>query len=209
MFGNLINRLRHLFSGPKIEQNQPPILEMPLTKPICSDSISAPFFHGKSIYIMAGSFVTEDSKIGAYSYIGYNTIITRSTIGSYASIGNRVSIGPGEHELDCVTTSGFLSENSYLTMTRNDTELGPDVWIGDGSVIRRGIKLGLGSVVGALSFVNRDVPPYAVVGGVPARIIKFRFSQKQIDILEASKWWELPLEEARGEIQSIKVFLDS
>lgn len=70
--------------------------------------------------------------------------------------------------------------------------IGNDVWIGSHALILGGVKIGDGAVIGAGAVVTKDVPPYAVVGGVPARIIKYRFSQEIIDKLLEIKWWNLP-----------------
>jgi len=79
-----------------------------------------------------------------------------------------------------------------------------DVWIGASSVIRRGITVGNGAVIGANSFVNHDVPSFAVVAGSPAKIIKYRFESDVIDKINNSKWWDYPLEEARKIVDSLE-----
>ena len=80
---------------------------------------------------------------------------------------------------------------------KGDINIGNDVWIGVNVVIRRGVTIGTGAVIGANSFVNRNVPPYSVVAGCPAKIIKYRFSERQIKVFLKSKWWLLDPEEAR------------
>jgi len=84
----------------------------------------------------------------------------------------------------------------YQELTQLDCCIEHDVWIGSGATIRRGVTLGIGCVVGANAFVNRDVPPFAVVGGVPAKILKYRFPQEMIEKILASKWWTYEIEEA-------------
>ncbi len=69
-----------------------------------------------------------------------------------------------------------------------------DVWIGDGAVVLQGASIGTGAVVGANAVVTKDVPPYAVVGGIPARVIRYRFRDDIIEELLATEWWEYPLE---------------
>lgn len=68
--------------------------------------------------------------------------------------------------------------------------IGNDVWIGVGSIIRRGVTIGNGAVIGANSFVNKDVPPYAFAVGSPARVIKYRFKKEMIEKIEESCWWQ-------------------
>lgn len=154
--------------------------------------------------IMEGSHVSNDSIIGNYSYVGYNTFITKANIGRYCSIANNVSIGQGEHLINNISTSSLFYEDPYNILTSGDCIIGNDVWIGVGSTVRRGIKIGNGAIIGANSFVNKDVPPFAIVGGVPAKVLKYRFSQEQIEIIEKSKWWDLELAEARVAILKIE-----
>lgn len=188
----ILSRLKYIFLTP-----QDQTLGMPLKISISSDKVNTTFFHGENTQIMEGSHISDDSIVGANSYIGFNCIVTKTQIGSYVSIANNVAIGLGEHSLDAISTSSIFYDDPYATLTQLDTNIGPDVWIGQGSVIRRGVSLGLGAAVGALSFVNKDVPPYAVVAGSPAKIIKYRFNEKQREILDASKWWECTAEEAK------------
>jgi acetyltransferase-like isoleucine patch superfamily enzyme len=172
-------------------------LAMPLKEALCSDVISTDYFHGEGIHVMPGSFVTNDSVIGAHTYIGFNASITRSNIGRYVSIANRVSIGSGEHPLNLISTNSIFYESPYETLTDAPVRIEDDAWIGEASIIRRGVTLGRGCVVGAMSFVNRDVPAYAVVAGVPARVIRYRFSPQRIAEIEATQWWTLSPEQAR------------
>jgi len=71
-----------------------------------------------------------------------------------------------------------------------DTRVGHDVWIGDNSVIMSGLTIGTGAVIGAGAVVTKDVPPYAIVAGIPGRILRYRFDERTIDRLLASRWWE-------------------
>ena len=82
--------------------------------------------------------------------------------------------------------------------------MGNDVWVGAGSIIRQGVKIGDGVVVGANSFVNMDVPPYAVVAGSPAKIIKYRFDESTICKIQNTRFWELPPELARKILIELK-----
>jgi acetyltransferase-like isoleucine patch superfamily enzyme len=128
-------------------------------------------------------------------------------------IGNFVSIGPdvkifvgrqGRHPLDLLSTFpiGMLSPGpfkparaTYSRVFQNslDVTIGSDVWIGTNAVVLAGIEIGHGAVIGAQSLITKPVPPYSVVGGVPARVIKPRFSQDIVARLLAVRWWDLPL----------------
>jgi acetyltransferase-like isoleucine patch superfamily enzyme len=147
--------------------------------------------------IMKGANISDDSLIGSYCYIGYNTFITKTTIGRYCSIANNVSIGNGEHLINNISTSSLFYDKPYEVLTLKDCIIGNDVWIGVCSTIRRGVTIGNGAIIGANSFVNKDVPPYAIVGGVPAKIIRYRFSDEQIEAIEKSNWWDFDISEAK------------
>jgi len=147
---------------------------------------------------MLGSRISKDSIIGDYTYVGYNSYITKSVIGRYCSIANNISIGIGEHDLSKISTSSLFYENTYEALTEKDCIIGNDVWIGVDSIIRRGVHIGDGVVIGANSFVNCDVPDFAIVAGNPARLIRYRFSLEQINYIKASSWWDFEYEEAKN-----------
>jgi len=147
------------------------------------------------------------TQIGRYSYTGPFDMIFKAKIGSFSSISYGVTIGPPEHDYKRLTTHPFLYDPSYnvfsheeiLPQTKFDKEIiiGSDVWIGCNATILRGIHVGDGAVIGANSLVNKDVPPYAIVAGDPARIIKFRFPEDKIQELLEMKWWDWPIEKIK------------
>lgn len=157
-----------------------------------------------NIEVQEHSIIDSRSLIGANTYIGYNCCITRSEIGSFCSIANMVSIGNGEHDINKISTNSLFYEDPYNDLTIGETKLGNDVWVGVGAIIRRGVTVGNGAVVGANSFVNRDIPPYAVVAGSPAKIIKYRFTKDIINKIDKSEWFSLPLDEAKIKIENLK-----
>lgn len=136
-------------------------------------------------------------KFGDYNYIGNNTLIDSCTeIGSFCSISNGVKIGLRNHKLDSISTSPYFYEKSKgwvdkdLLPPSKGVVIEHDVLISANAVVLEGVRLGIGSVVAAGAVVVKDVPPYAIVGGVPAKIIKYRFEEAKITELLASKWWE-------------------
>lgn len=151
-----------------------------------------------------------NSKVGKCTYISTNSLISNTKIGRYSSIGNWVSIGIGRHPTNFVSThplfhSSLVSKSLGFEPYKNVdekfethkklmsgfyVEIGSDVWIGDRVLIMDGIKIGDGAVIGAGSIVNKDIEPYEVVAGVPARHIKYRFQKSEIEFLISLKWWE-------------------
>jgi len=144
--------------------------------------------------------------IGKQSYSSMDLWVANpkeTTIGAFTSIGNRVRIGHGTHPLDYLSTSPYL----YLDRLEYKTEqipshnewevlapvhIGNDVWIGDNVWIKNGITVGDGAIIGACAVVTHDVPPYAIVCGNPAKVLRYRFSADIIEQLLELKWWDLP-----------------
>ena len=131
----------------------------------------------------------------------------RLIIGKFCAIasGVRFIMGPANHRISSVTTypfhvfGGAWAEHTPPHMDqlprKGDTVIGNDVWIGRESVILPGVKIGDGAIVAACSVVSRDIPPYAVFGGNPARLVKMRFDQELIGLLLRFRWWDLDGEE--------------
>lgn len=143
-----------------------------------------------------------NSKIGKYTYIGNHTTLVHVNIGNFCSVANECHIGMGTHTLAHLSTSPIFTEKNNGTgysWVRDSAinpykrvEIGNDVWIGFRAIILGGIKIGDGAVIGAGAVVTKDVPPYAIVGGVPARIIRYRFDRTVINELENIQWWAFP-----------------
>jgi virginiamycin A acetyltransferase len=160
---------------------------------------------GRGTLVMDRTRIDEHCDIGAWSYVGYQCFVSRATIGPYASIANNVSIGPGEHALSGISTSStFAGPELFAELTSKPVTLGADVWIGVDAIIRRGVTIGTGAVIGANSFVSSDVPPFAVVAGSPARLIKYRFAADDRERILASQWWLLDPPQAKQILAGLK-----
>ncbi|APG59270.1 CatB-related O-acetyltransferase [Christiangramia salexigens] len=137
-------------------------------------------------------------RIGRFSVInGPNTDIYASQnsviIGSFCSIARNVSIQESNHDINNFTTSLFEkrmpNNKKSKLISKGGIEIGNDVWIGAQCVILSGARIGHGAVIAANSVVTGYIPPYAIVGGTPAKIIKYRFHKEKIDKLLKSEWW--------------------
>lgn len=160
---------------------------------------------GNHSKILKGCTVNH-STIGAYTYISYNGMVQNTTIGSYCSIANDVTIGLGMHPTNLFSTSPlfYKADNPFnVKLLEKDSgyqeyksiEIGSDVWIGANATVLDGVKIGHGVVIAAGAVVTKDVPAYAVVGGVPAQIIKFRFDADIRNKLLKTAWWEKDAQE--------------
>lgn len=156
---------------------------------------------GRRAIVRRGSEVGADVVLGDYSYIsGPRSYIEAARIGKFCSIARQVIIGPGDHDIHAVTTHPFPRSPAYGGLARVGVALpqksppviGNDVWIGINSIVMRGVTIGNGAVIAANSVVTRDVAPYSIVGGIPARHLKQRFAPATQEALEKCEWWNWP-----------------
>ena len=142
-----------------------------------------------------------NASINDYTYIGPRSQITNTTIGKFCSIGPDVTIGLGMHPSNTFVSThpAFFSTGKQAGFTFVDhnlfdeisySNIGNDVWIGAKAIIMDGINIGNGAIIGAGAIVTKDIPPYAIVGGVPAKIINYRFDLMDINFLQRIQWWE-------------------
>ncbi|WP_255557670.1 CatB-related O-acetyltransferase [Flavobacterium taihuense] len=142
-------------------------------------------------------------KIGRYSVInGPNTDLYASInsieIGAFCSIARNVSFQEFTHHSDRITTHLIMKHIFKIAdqdiISKGSIKIGNDVWIGTHSVILSGVTIGNGAIIASNSVVTTDVPPYAIVGGSPAKILKYRFDNEVIDKLKIIKWWDWDVE---------------
>lgn len=162
-----------------------------------ADCVFSPYNH-----LYASSVLTA-ARLGPFTYVQRATL-SHVSVGAFSSIGPQVQAGLPQHPADMLSThpaffsphnaSGFsfvsrpLFEEESLPLS-----LGNDVWIGANALLMGGLTVGDGAIVAAGAVVTRDVPPYAIVAGVPARILRFRFDEDSIAALLDWQWWNLPL----------------
>jgi len=155
---------------------------------------------GKDVYIEPRVFLSN-SIIGDYTYIGHNCVIDKTVIGNYCSIAAFAQIGGLEHSHWWWSTSPRLSSLGR----KNTTKIGHDVWIGSKVSLREGINIGNGAVIGSNAVVLNDVEPYSIVAGIPAKVIKMRFTRDQIDRLEETRYYEKDPESAKSILNLLKM----
>ena len=153
------------------------------------------------------------SALGDNTYTGAQDMIFHSSIGKFCSISWGVTIGGGEHNYKRISSHDFFYNNRYDIKPQEYEDpynrygekciIGNDVWIGANSTILRGVEVGHGAIVGANSVVSKDVPPYAIVVGSPAKLIKYRFEKSIIKELLQLKWWDLPTETLKANYKNL------
>lgn len=163
---------------------------------------------GDYVQISKGVKITHPIEIGTGTFINENARIepTVKKIGKFCSISYNVILGAGQHPTDYISTSplfysatrGLVSYDRYDTFkVEGETVIEEDVLISANAVVMAGVKLGRGCIVGAGAIVTKDIPPYAIAVGVPAKVVKYRFNDMIISELEKSKWWNLSLNDLK------------
>lgn len=145
-----------------------------------------------------------NATVDRFSYVGPKTKIENTEIGAFCSISWECLIGLSSHEMECISTSPIFQERFNGTGTswlEQDVErpsavrtvIGNDVWVGARAILMEGVQIGDGAVIAAGAVVTKDVDPYTVVAGVPARMLRKRFSDEMVDQLQGLEWWDAPV----------------
>lgn len=170
--------------------------------------------------VCPGSNIVQ-SEMDKFSYIGKHCQLLEVKVGKFCSIGDYCYIGGANHPMKWASTSPVFHcgrnilkknfSNKEFKDERKMTEIGNDVWIGSHCLIKRGIKIGNGAVIGMGSVVTKDVKPYEIIGGNPSRFIRMRFDEDIICRIENCKWWELEdweILQVAEHIDDVNLFID-
>lgn len=154
---------------------------------------------------IGNNVIMINSSIGDFSYISDGSVINETQMGKFCSVGPNVRTAPGKHPTHTFVSThpAIYSNPEYCRKNfqtkdyhnpKRDVVIGNDVWLCANVIVADGVKIGDGAVIGANSVVTSDVEPYSIMGGVPAKFIRKRFKEEQIEILKDSKWWDKDIE---------------
>lgn len=186
--------------------------EVPLLHPYCQITNST---FGRWCEVGQGTRVMN-STFGDYAYCDRYSDIANTHVGKFANIAAMTRIGPTDHPLHSAALHHFTYRSSYYWPDAEDdaaffahrasrrTDLGADCWIGHGAIIKPEVTIGIGAVVASGAVVTKDVPPFLIVAGVPAKPVRARFSGSVIERLLALAWWDWPHDRLRDALEDFR-----
>lgn len=151
---------------------------------------------------IAGGSSLKYCNIGKHNYIARRNSLYKVTVGNYCCFGPDIHIGGMQHSYWWYSMSPILSDECK---SPDRTIIGNDVWLGAGCIIKQGVKIGDGAVVGANSFVNKDVEPFSIVVGSPAKLLRYRFGEDVCEAVVKSGYWDKKPEEAKKALNSLNL----
>ena len=215
-----MKHIHHVLADAAHEPEFPPLGEDPVLHPTAhvTDTQCGRF-------IEIGAFAEiQDCTLGHYSYVaGSHASLTNCDIGPFTSIASHVRVNPANHPVDRPTQHhctyrrrlyGFDSEDDselFAWRKAHRCTVGADVWLGHGATVMPGVSIGTGAAVGSGAVVTKDVPPYTIVAGVPARPLRKRFDEHTIDRLLATEWWNWSHQKLKSDFHKLidlKAMLD-
>ena len=155
------------------------------------------------ILIGKGSKISNGTTLGTGTRINGKIVIKGRgfcKVGKYGAFGDDIRMITSNHKVDDIILQYALLKRIGLKAkadTRNGIDIGHNVWIGDRATILPGVTVGNSAIIAAGATVTKDVPAYSVVGGTPAKLIKYRFSEEEIKAQEALQWWDWSIEEMK------------
>lgn len=171
-------------------------------------------YFGAYVEIGDGNNIQE-STIGDYSYTTENCQIIYSTIEKFVNIASYVRINPSPHPMHWASQHHMLYRKEMFGFGEDDESffnwrrqkkvtIGNDVWLGHNVTVMGGVSIGDGAVIGSGSIVTKDIPPYAIAVGNPAKVIKYRFNEKAIENLQAIAWWNWDRQQLQSALEDFK-----
>ncbi len=168
------------------------------------------------IYTEVGARTSiAETDFGDYSYVVHDSQIIYATVGKFCSIASHTRINPGNHPLDRVALNHFTYRASAYGLGADEAgffdwrrsfrvTLGHDVWLGHGVIVLPGVTIGTGAAIGAGAVVTKDIPPFAIAVGNPARVLRFRFSEKVRESLQRIAWWNWSREQLASGLDDMR-----